>query len=469
MRSPFKSKTVQALGAILAVFNFLTSPVLAKTELEQIIDRANSQFGAIAEKDRQRLFRIIESFYESSRFTVDWSRVKNRLSITVPSNIMEYQGAHAETDTDKSGQHHLQINQIMLFRLYDQSQTTARYTIKEAFGISLDEASKSETTKQLGVAIDWTTNAWVVAHEIAHNIYRDPEIPASSFAELRQRELRADKKAFELMNNAGYSLVLLLRYMLHMDSVEQVKKRAGLLKQDAQRTHPYWSERLQGLKDYMNNHLPPSRRWVIYSILTYNTINKEIIQTMFFLPSSAVEHLGYIALVGGSLAPVGVERMSDGGVWIFIRDKDTVYKYHLSSTARYFSLMRTWQNNGQPVLMEAWRDSFEGAAAYDASNQLRNAMNLDHMQVLYSEIDKMLLATFTQQLAKTYISQRSATINDHILAYHSGQISVQEMQNRITRTTSEYDNKLRAILTPEQFSRLSTVLIKKMSELLLPN
>jgi len=463
---PFRQRLCVALGVIFVSCLFLNNSAPAKTELEQMTERLNTQLGAMAAQDKQRLFRIIESFYVSSRHTVDWSRIKDNLNIYVPSDIMNDLEPAADTDTDKSGRHHLQINQMMLFRFYDQSQTAARYVMKEAFDISLHQASQSNTTKMLGMAINWTANAWAIAHEIAHNIYGDPQKTAPSFAHLRQRELRADKKAFELMNNAGYSMALLYRYMHYMNSVEQVKKRAGRLRDDPRRTHPYWSERLQALNQFLDRNLPPKSRMVVYSTLTYSYITKDITQAMFILPSYDFEHLGYLAIVGGDFTPVGVERLANGSVRIYVRDAYVAYQFHMRDAVNYITTMKKLQGTGKELVMEAWRDSFEGAAIYDKTNQIRGAMQMDHLNLLYAEIDKMVLSANNKQLAKTYVYQRTARNHDHMLDYYSGKISIQAMQAEMTKTASYYDNKLRSILTTDQFNRLSMVLVKKISDLI---
>lgn len=466
MRS-FRQSLCITLVAIFVSLLLLNNLAQAKTELEQMKERLNNQLGAMAARDKQTLFRIIESYYVSSRHSVDWLHIKDNLNISVPSDIMEDLEPIADTDTDKSGRHHLQINQMMLFRFYDQSQSAARYVMKEEFSLSLHRAGQSNTTKLLGLAISWTANAWAIAHEIAHNIYLDPQTPAESFDKLRQRELRADKKAFELMNNAGYSMTLLYRYMHYMDSVEQVKKRAGRLRDDSQRTHPYWSERLQALNLFLTSNLPPASRMAVYSTLTYSYKTKDITQELFILPSYDYEHLGYLAIVGGGVAPVGVERLPNGNVRIYVRDVNVVYEFHMRDAVNYITTMKKLQPDGKELIMEAWRDSFEGAAVYDQTNQIRNAMQFDNLSLLYVEIDKMKLSTINRQQAKTYVYQRTARNHDHMLDYYSGRISVQDMQAEMTKTASYYDNKLGSILTTEQINRLSQVLIKKISDLIL--
>lgn len=461
----FKQLVYITLGVIMISLFWANGPLQAQTEIDKLTERLNKQLGDIAERDKQGMFRILESFYVTSRYSVDWSDIENNLQISIPSGVLDSLDAQAHAETDDFGKHHLRINQIMLFRIYDQTQTAARYTVREAFGISLQQA-QSDVTKLLGIAIEWTTKAWAIAHEISHHIYRDTQTPAKSFSEVRKRELRADIRAFELMNNASYSMVLLYRYMHFMASVEQVKKRAGQLKDDQHRTHPFWSERLQALQVFMNENVPPKNRMVIYSTLTYSSETNGVSYNMFVLPSSDIEHMGFLALVGGSFAPVGVERMNNGSVNIYIRNADVIYNFQLYDTVNFITTMKMKQNNGKELVMQAWRDSFEGAAIYDQTNQIRDTLNMDQLAIIYSEIDKMTVNNKTKQLGKSYVYQRSVRINDHMLAYYSGKISMQIAQAEIEKTTAYYNKKLLSILNENQFASLSLVLIKKMTELM---
>jgi hypothetical protein len=433
-------------------------------EFETIKAKIEQQLGGLAEVHRQVLYRTLRAFQRNTQYGDNWGETLGNIQLEVPWNVFVDLPADARAKHEGTAGRHVELNQHLMFVIIDKSTVAARYLVKEASEIPWSEVDNA-TTKRLALEIEGHVVAWVLAHEIAHHLADNVDAKPPSLATSREWELEADKKAFEILNRAGFSLYLLSHYMQVMESLERIKLRLGKGNPESLSNHPHWSTRLRELNHYMEANPPVAHRWVVYNWFSYAPGQIPLTEIMYLLPGNNMEHIGFLS-VGGQIAMVGVEKQLNNSAIIYIREGSSVYQHRILDLSKHVTSVRISTADGTATDFLCFRGSFAGTAVYDSSGQISDTLAYDAVERIRESLRTANINSAGRLEAERLFTKRTEATQDHMLDFYRGILTPEQLQDRISNTSAFYDSRLKSTLGQQQFDRIHQLIIGDMADLI---
>lgn len=341
-------------------------------ELYEIVDRSNKTFADWAEKDHAILKSIIEAYRKSVSPQSNWVGFLDNLRLeALPIDFLsnDEQKADAKTGIGRGESVDVKVTQEFLILIRDKSYGAAISMASSLTGRNLKtENGVKETFDLLSQKISIHVMAWIVAHELAHNRLGHLGRKPATLAQSRNDKIAADKLAFEMMNDAGFSLFLLSQYFKTMKALEDIRSPLGMATQEEMSSHPSWDTRYAILRQAMKSLPLVEQRWVTHSFLEFTARDHQLVKTVFLYPRDTCEHLGFVVYDFKTIIAVGVERGPGNIIYLYSRAGDNVLRYTISDRSAHITSGSVQSVKGDVRVqneMPIYRDSLAAISMLD--------------------------------------------------------------------------------------------------------
>jgi len=436
------------------------------SEFDALMARIETDFGVLASRQKQTLYQALYAFQKNTSYGGDkWNKTLGSIKLKVPWNIYVSLPADAKSTEDVDAGRHVNFNQTLMFVIIDKSLTAARYLVRDVTGVPWSKID-TPATNRLAIEIEGHVVAWALAHEVAHHLEGNVNAKPPSLSTSREWELAADIKAFEILNNTGFSLYLLSYYMKVMARLENMKSRTGKGTPEFLSDHPHWSTRASELQQYMASHPPGMHRWAVYNWYSYTPGQNQISDASYILPGNDLEHLAFLIL-GESMAMVGVEKQFNNAAIIYIRDGNMVYQHQILDLSKHLTSIRIATANGGTTDYLCFRGSVAGTATMDSSGRISDAFAYNAIERTQQAIRTANVSFDTRLKAEQLFEQRTRSLQDHLLDFFRGTLTPAQYQSREMETSTHYDARLKALLGNQQFDQINQAIADDMKLLIL--
>lgn len=286
-----------ALGLARAGGAVAAEPLLGAKlppELERMLSQSEELFAGMAQASEEQLARVVSLLRASARPGATWVTLLDGLApeVRVEDLLGPVSVEDARAAIGAGGMPRVTLEQVMTFVLHDKAHAAARRFIHLELGIA-PEKIDDRTQNLLKGEIERHALAWVIAHEIAHHrlghVGRNP----GTLARSREWERKADRLAWTMLNDAGFSMPLLERFFEVWDALDDIRRRHGLrLVPEELSTHPSWHTRLEELRAFMRTTPPAPGRWTMLLFAAQQADGTPLI-TRWLLPQGADDRVGF--------------------------------------------------------------------------------------------------------------------------------------------------------------------------------
>lgn len=430
-----------------------------RNELDEIIGRIDATFNDVNQTQLKTIERIVQSFCkafpEDRKFINCLNALNNQIEYNSISNYVTL-----ETNAALQADQVVSISTPLLFQLIDNALFCTKNLASYYVNVTPNEINDLAVS-MYKIDTYGTILAWVMAHEIAH-AYLEHDNPdnhchtPANLASSRECELEADRFSFDILNRAGYSLIVLLSYFDINKKYENIQNEMGEGQEESYYLHPNFNTRTVGLLDYIfNSRTYESPQFIFSTYLPGNTRDLPMKMSLI-LPNQSYCHSG-IMLIDNQIIQIGYEYMSDASAHIYYKTETDNIFYQISNI---YAHEPDLQVSGQSSFgdmdgnLKVYRDSFIGISVQDDSNVINNLLSINKED-------------FYRELLLNYISNETAINNgirslinmyaisqDLFLQFQKGVISRTIYQNNYDQSKQSLINDLRIYLGDNQINSL---------------
>ncbi len=427
--------------------------------LDSLIEKIDETFAETNQTHLEIIQRIVQSFYEAYPGNKKFIDCLYSIDCSIEyGSILNYNDL--KTNASMQPNQVVSITTPLLSQLLDDALFCTKilasyYVDLPATNISYDAIEKYQFDTH------GTILAWVIAHEIAH-AYLEHNVPGnecykpSKLEKSRFCELEADLFSFDILNQSGYSLIVLLSYFDLKKRLEDIQTEMGNGKEETYSSHPNFNTRSAVLMHYILNSKTFKSSIFMFSTFIPGNTWDEPSKMSFLLPDESYCHNGYI-LKDDQLFIVAFEYMSDGSAWIYEKNDAENIVYRISDIyAHECDLQITGHsvNNNLDVNIKVYRDSFKGIFVQFDSDIINKFINIS-TDDFYREV----ILEYSQNEEVIYQATRSittmyATTQDLYLQYQKGEISMTIYTEGYMQAKQSLIKEMQGFFTEDQVNSL---------------
>jgi len=441
--------------SIINPYNPLLSQQFKSFNLDALINKVDETFRERNQSQLEVIERIVKSFYEA--FPQDNKFIDCLYSIDCNieyQSILNYknQKPSASIQPDQT----VTITTALLMRLLDNAVFCTKILASYYTGIPANEIS-DDAIINYRFDTQSTILAWVIAHEIAHaylghNHSGNECFKPANLEKSRLCELEADLFSFDILNRAGYSLVILLSYFDMIKRLEDIQNEMGKGREETNSSHPNFNTRYLVLLSYILSSKTFYSPIFIFSTFIQGNTRDLPSKMSFVLVNKSYCHTGFI-VENDQLTQVAFEFMSDSSALVYYKNDIDYMHWRVSNIYAHecdLQITGHYENSNIDGTYKVYRDSYKGTLVLFDSDLINNMINIEkesfYMKVLlkYTQNERAIY-TATKSLINIY-----ATFQDLFLQYQKGEISLTIFTERHNQAKQSLIRDLQSFFSEDQ-------------------
>ena len=409
--------------------------------------------------------------------------------VVVETNLVRSTFSLSELDIMENGPWNYKQQAVSWWRQYGQQVREALVAglpvppatspLKEYVADSLHRAFMREYSRQeYEPAI-----AFVVLHEIAHHVLEHVKGRPATLEKSRQRELDADRWAFQKLRELKYPLrgvydwlremAVLQAALVALAEGQATVPSPGLLEKIEQNsTHPLWLTRAAGLAQNFNVNLQPQLPFIFFTgmdIFTRPDGRRELFKVTIGFPNAqtaAVFGRGLLLFrESKAMIPVWAE-YKDGHAYIYASGR---VKIDIEAPGNLFSTMKYEvvgeQGQRRSVTLGAWYDSFAKYFASEITSGVTifDALELGHpARALIPTINQLPWDQSARRAVVDTLNACTRRLNGILLSYHKGLVDLmeEERESLLSKHMQECQEALKSRIGEEHLKILQAKILE---------